>query len=110
MTSNIITSKQSILLLLGCQQAHSSSRIVLNHSIEPTVEINMIPSAVCGVNCHKKCERHMPNLCGVDQKLMAETLQQLRAEKSQSITANKSGGGGVFVAAGKIRNLISCPA
>ena len=37
--------------------------------------MNLIPSSVCGVNCHKKCERHMPNLCGVDQKLMAETLQ-----------------------------------
>ena len=50
----------------------------------------------------------MPNLCGVDQKLMAETLQQLRAEKSQGITANKSGGGGgVFVAAGKIGNILS---
>ena len=49
----------------------------------------------------------MPNLCGVDQKLMAETLQQLRAEKSQSITANKSGGGGgVFAAAGKTESLI----
>ena len=69
--------------------------------------MNLIPSSVCGVNCHKKCERHMPNLCGVDQKLMAETLQQLRAEKSQSIVANKSGGaGGVFVAAGKIGNVI----
>ena len=68
--------------------------------------MNLIPFSVCGVNCHKKCERHMPNLCGVDQKLMAETLQQLRAEKSQSITAKKSGGGGVFVAAGKIGNLI----
>ena len=68
---------------------------------------NLIPSSVCGVNCHKKCERHMPNLCGVDQKLMAETLQQLRAEKSQSITANKSGGGGgVFAAAGKTESLI----
>lgn len=50
---------------------------------------------VCNVNCHKKCERHMPNLCGVDQKLMAETLQQLRTEKSQSIMTNKGGGGGV---------------
>ena len=66
---------------------------------------NLIPSSVCGVNCHKKCERHMPNLCGVDQKLMAETLQQLRAEKSQSITANKSGGGD-FAAAGKTESLI----
>ena len=47
----------------------------------------------------------MPNLCGVDQKLMAETLQQLRAEKSQSITANKSGGGD-FAAAGKTESLI----
>ena len=45
----------------------------------------------------------MPNLCGVDQKLMAETLQQLRTEKSQSIMTNKGGGGGGGVSTGKIR-------
>ena len=64
-------------------------------------KVNLVRPSVCNVNCHKKCERHMPNLCGVDQKLMAETLQQLRTEKSQSIMTNKGGGGGVST--GKIR-------
>ena len=65
-------------------------------------KVNLVRPSVCNVNCHKKCERHMPNLCGVDQKLMAETLQQLRTEKSQSIMTNKGGGGG-GVSTGKIR-------
>ncbi|XP_060072755.1 protein kinase C delta type-like isoform X1 [Ylistrum balloti] len=33
---------------------------------------------VCGVNCHKKCEKFMPNLCGVNQKLLAEALGEVR--------------------------------
>ncbi|XP_059150475.1 protein kinase C delta type-like isoform X2 [Physella acuta] len=33
---------------------------------------------VCGINCHKKCKMYMPNLCGINQKLLAEALQQVR--------------------------------
>ena len=33
---------------------------------------------VCNVNCHKKCEKHMPNLCGVNQRLLAEALHQVK--------------------------------
>ncbi|XP_012945411.1 protein kinase C delta type [Aplysia californica] len=33
---------------------------------------------VCGINCHKKCKKFMPNLCGINQKLLAEALQQVR--------------------------------
>ncbi|KAK3794161.1 hypothetical protein RRG08_062405 [Elysia crispata] len=33
---------------------------------------------VCGINCHKKCKQFMPNLCGINQKLLAEALQQVR--------------------------------
>jgi hypothetical protein len=44
--------------------------------------------AACNVNCHKKCERHMPNLCGIDQKVLAETLYKLRKEKSMSAMAS----------------------
>lgn len=33
---------------------------------------------VCGINCHKKCKTFMPNLCGINQKLLAEALQQVR--------------------------------
>ena len=38
----------------------------------------------CDVTCHKKCEKNMPNLCGIDQKLLADVLHQLRKEKSMS--------------------------
>ena len=37
----------------------------------------------CNVTCHPKCEPKMPNLCGVNQKIMAEVLATI-----------KSGGGG----------------
>ncbi|CAG5121340.1 unnamed protein product, partial [Candidula unifasciata] len=33
---------------------------------------------VCNINCHKKCQSFMPNLCGINQKLLAEALQQVR--------------------------------
>jgi len=33
---------------------------------------------VCGINCHKKCETKMPNLCGVNQKVMAEVLETIK--------------------------------
>uniref|UniRef100_A0A1B6E9Q1 protein kinase C n=1 Tax=Clastoptera arizonana TaxID=38151 RepID=A0A1B6E9Q1_9HEMI len=32
----------------------------------------------CDVNCHRKCEKLMPNLCGVNQKLIVEALTSLR--------------------------------
>nr|KAG5700835.1 hypothetical protein BaRGS_024221 [Batillaria attramentaria] len=32
---------------------------------------------MCGVNCHRRCQALMPNLCGVNQKLLAEALQQI---------------------------------
>ena len=38
---------------------------------------------VCGVNCHKKCEKLMPNLCGINQKLLAEKLNEVRKMPSQ---------------------------
>ena len=34
--------------------------------------------ADCDVNCHKKCEKLMPHLCGVNQKLIVEALTSLR--------------------------------
>jgi len=32
----------------------------------------------CDVNCHKKCEKLMPHLCGVNQKLIVEALTSVR--------------------------------
>ena len=31
----------------------------------------------CKMNCHKRCAIKVPNLCGVDQKLLALELQRL---------------------------------
>lgn len=32
----------------------------------------------CGVNCHKKCEGLMGNLCGVNQKLLSDALVAIK--------------------------------
>ena len=40
--------------------------------------------AECNVNCHKKCQNFIPNLCGVNQKILAEQLTSIRlSQKSQ---------------------------
>ncbi|XP_065179775.1 protein kinase C delta type-like isoform X2 [Sycon ciliatum] len=42
----------------------------------------------CGTNCHKRCRDLMPNLCGVNEKLMAEVLTQVKRDKEQGGTRN----------------------
>ncbi|XP_013379149.1 protein kinase C delta type isoform X2 [Lingula anatina] len=32
----------------------------------------------CGTNCHKKCQKLIANLCGVNQKMLAEALKQVK--------------------------------
>ena len=44
--------------------------------------------AACGTNCHKRCRDLMPNLCGVNEKLMAEVLTQVKRDKEQGGTRN----------------------
>jgi len=38
--------------------------------------------AECNVNCHKKCQKFIPNLCGVNQKILAEQLSSIRLSQS----------------------------
>ena len=45
----------------------------------------------CGVNCHKKCESHMPNLCGVNQKWLAKALQQVRRLQTPQVRPSARG-------------------
>ena len=33
--------------------------------------------AACGINCHTKCAKNMPNLCGVNEKLLSEALKNV---------------------------------
>ncbi|XP_070397403.1 putative protein kinase C delta type homolog isoform X7 [Dermacentor albipictus] len=56
----------------------------------------------CKVNCHKKCEKHMANLCGVNQKLLSEVLATVKKEMATSPPAagTPGGGGGKTRAAG----------
>lgn len=52
--------------------------------------MNSLLVAECGMNVHHKCEKKVANLCGVNQKLMAEALamigskQQVRRAKSSA--------------------------
>ena len=48
----------------------------------------------CGTNCHKKCEKKIPNLCGVNQKILAEaidTVNRVKSVSSRSSTAPQDG-------------------
>src|SRR5215469_13589897 len=46
-------------------------------------KIKMLVYLVCNVNCHHKCEVFMPNLCGVNQKLLAEALGSIKKGRSE---------------------------
>lgn len=35
----------------------------------------------CGISCHKRCQSKLPNLCGVNEKLLAEALRNVKEEK-----------------------------
>jgi len=41
----------------------------------------------CGTNVHKKCVEHMPNLCGVDQAMLAQQLSELGLTASSLLGA-----------------------
>ncbi len=41
------------------------------------VIIPVIYNIACGVNCHAKCAKNMPNLCGVNEKLLSEALKNV---------------------------------
>lgn len=45
---------------------------------------------VCNVNCHKKCEKQVPNLCGVNQKLLAEALSSVKKTSSLNVSQSSS--------------------
>eukprot|EP00118_Oscarella_pearsei_P025095 m.307496 g.307496 ORF g.307496 m.307496 type:complete len:742 (+) comp42357_c0_seq1:68-2293(+) len=36
-----------------------------------------VKCGVCGFNCHKRCQTKVPNLCGVNEKLLSEALQRI---------------------------------
>ncbi|XP_046743585.1 probable serine/threonine-protein kinase ndrC isoform X2 [Diprion similis] len=44
----------------------------------------------CDMACHKKCEKLTGNLCGLNQKLVAEALQALKRAPSQSSDSQNS--------------------
>lgn len=38
---------------------------------------NKLFSLECGMNVHHKCQKKVANLCGINQKLLAEALTQV---------------------------------
>ncbi|KAL8594891.1 hypothetical protein ACOMHN_038454 [Nucella lapillus] len=48
---------------------------------------------MCGVNAHHRCQSLMPNLCGVNQRMLAEALQKVpprRLDASRASTQSQS--------------------
>lgn len=43
--------------------------------------MNSLFVAECGMNVHHKCEKKVANLCGVNQKLMAEALAMIGSKQ-----------------------------
>lgn len=78
---------------VNLNQYNSDSLRSLDSGIEsprsPSLPPQIQKSEECKVNCHKKCENLMPNLCGINQKLLSEVLETVKKEKG-SLTSSKS--------------------
>ncbi|XP_023240970.1 putative protein kinase C delta type homolog isoform X4 [Centruroides sculpturatus] len=70
---------------VNLDQYNSDSLRSLDSGIESPRSPSLPPQTQkleeCKVNCHKKCESLMPNLCGVNQKLLSEVLETVKKEK-----------------------------
>ncbi|XP_076469184.1 protein kinase C delta type-like [Babylonia areolata] len=44
---------------------------------------------MCGANCHHRCQNLMPNLCGVNQRMLAEALQQVPPGRRRLDTSHR---------------------
>ena len=42
---------------------------------------------VCGINCHSRCQPNIPNLCGVNERLMAEALKDVDEVKKKRLVS-----------------------
>lgn len=48
----------------------------------------------CNMNCHKRCEAVVPNLCGINQKLLAEAVAQSKDDiRKRKISQEQKPGG-----------------
>ena len=57
----------------GARNCLLETGILLYH-----VCVHCVYTVECGLDCHKKCEKFIPNLCGVNQKILAEVLDDLK--------------------------------
>ncbi|KAI6224816.1 hypothetical protein M3Y95_00792400 [Aphelenchoides besseyi] len=49
---------------------------------------------VCGLNCHHKCQKHMANLCGVNQKQLSDALFEIKRGGAHSASTPPNVGNG----------------
>ena len=43
----------------------------------------------CGISCHHKCQKNMPNLCGVNEKQLSEALKDVdEAKKNRRMVSS----------------------
>lgn len=85
---------------LVLHEQNSQSSFLFNHTTKAFLPL----SPECNTNCHRKCQGKMPPLCGINQKLLAEALDQVRvtqAKKSVTDTSRSRDGDGV-------RNFLFC--
>ncbi|XP_006876099.1 PREDICTED: protein kinase C delta type [Chrysochloris asiatica] len=52
--------------------------------------------ADCGMNVHHKCQKKVANLCGINQKLLAEALNQVSQRSSRKSDSGSSESVGVY--------------
>ena len=58
----------------------------------------------CGIDCHHKCQKFISNLCGINQKILAATLESVRSGSKSSITSSTAG-----APSSQVRLVISPP-
>ena len=61
-------------------------------SFFPSLSLSLFLSSslpiVCGTNCHRRCEKNMPPLCGVNEKLLAEALKNVDQLKKRRLVCD----------------------
>lgn len=48
-----------------------------------------VARAECGMNVHHKCQKKVANLCGVNQKLMAEALATIETKQQVRVQGSR---------------------
>lgn len=67
------------------QHRETALVVVMSDSISPARITVLTFLLECGMNVHHKCQTKVANLCGINQKLLAEALNQVSQVRFVSI-------------------------